>query len=190
VTADAPAVPSRIDVVDLGRGAVMALMALDHTRTFFTDVTYNPSDLERTFPALFFTRWISHFCTPLFLFLAGSGAYFMSRKRERGTVAWFLVTRGIALLVLELTVVRWGWYFNLDYRHTSLQILWSIGVSMMALAPLLVLPTRLVGAIGFVRADRPIWRPLITIGRVPMAFYLDPVEVARLHRLRDGRKLL
>jgi uncharacterized membrane protein len=146
--ADAPAARSRIDVVDLGRGAVVALMALDHTRTFFTSATYNPADLTRTFPALFFTRWISHFCTPLFLFLAGSGAYFLSRTRDRRPVACFLVTRGFVLVVLELTVVRWGWYFNLDYRHTSLQILWAIGVSMMALAPLLFLPTRLVGAIG------------------------------------------
>ena len=99
---------NRVDVVDLGRGAVMALMALDHTRTFFTNVPYNPTDLTRTFPALFFTRWISHFCTPLFLFLAGSGAYFLATRRRPRTVAWFLVTRGIVLVGLELTVVRLG----------------------------------------------------------------------------------
>ncbi len=139
---------NRIDVVDLGRGAVMAIMALDHTRTFLTNVPYNPSDLTRTFPALFFTRWISHFCTPLFLFLAGSGAYFMTTRRERPAVAWFLVTRGLVLVGLELTVVRWGWYFNLDYRHTSLQILWAIGVAMVGLAPIVFLSPRLVGAIG------------------------------------------
>jgi uncharacterized membrane protein len=119
-----PGAQNRIDVVDLGRGAVMALMALDHTRTFFTNVLYNPSDLTRTFPALFFTRWISHFCTPLFLFLAGSGAYFMATRRRPRTVAWFLVTRGIVLVGLELTVVRWGWYFHLDYRHTSSRSAW------------------------------------------------------------------
>jgi uncharacterized membrane protein len=135
-------------VVDLGRGAVMAIMALDHTRTFLTNVPYNPSDLTRTFPALFLTRWISHFCTPLFLFLAGSGAYFMTTRRERRTVAWFLATRGLVLVALELTAVRWGWYFNVDYRHTSLQILWAIGASMILLAPLVFLPTRVAGAVG------------------------------------------
>ncbi len=140
---------NRVDAVDLGRGAVMAIMALDHTRTFFTNASYNPSDLTRTFPALFFTRWSSHFCTPLFLFLAGSGAYFMTTRRRGRNAAWFLVTRGIVLVGLELTVVRWGWYFNVDYRHTSLQILWAIGVAMMGLAPLVFLPSRWVGAIGF-----------------------------------------
>jgi uncharacterized membrane protein len=62
----------RLDVVDLGRGAIMALMALDHTRTFLTNIAYNPSDLTRTFPALFFTRWVSHFCTPSSCFWLGA----------------------------------------------------------------------------------------------------------------------
>ena len=138
----------RLDVVDLGRGAVMALMALDHTRTFLTNVRYNPSDLTRTFPALLLTRWVSHFCTPMFLFLAGAGVFFMVGRRHPTLAAGRLVTRGFALIVLELTVVRWGWYFNLDYRHTSLQVLWAIGASMILLAPLIVLPSRAIGAIG------------------------------------------
>lgn len=137
----------RLAVVDLGRGVVMAVMALDHTRTFLTNVSYSPTDLTRTYPALFATRWLSHFCTPLFLFLAGVGAFLMTtRKRDRA--ARFLVTRGLVLIALEMTVVRWGWYFNLDYGHTSLQILWAIGVSMMLLSPLVFLPPRLVGGIG------------------------------------------
>lgn len=138
----------RLEVIDLGRGAVMALMALDHTRTFLTNVTYNPTDLTRTFPALFFTRWTSHFCTPFFLFLAGSGVYFAATRRSSSDTARWLVTRGVVLVALEMTAVRWGWYFNVDYRHTSLQILWAIGVSMMLLATLVPLPSRLVGAIG------------------------------------------
>lgn len=138
----------RVDVVDLGRGAIMALMALDHTRTFLTNVAYNPSDLTRTFPSLFLTRWVSHFCTPLFLFLAGAGVFFVVGHRDRSQAAGRLVTRGFVLIVLELTVVRWGWYFNLDYRHTSLQVLWAIGASMILMAPLIMLPPRVVGAIG------------------------------------------
>lgn len=148
-SADPPtARPARIDLVDLGRGVIMALMALDHTRTFLTDVPYAPTDLARTYPALFATRWTSQYCTPLFLVLAGVGACLMTQRRTRREAAWQLVTRGLVLVALELTAVRWGWYFNLDYRHTSPQILWAIGVSMIGLAPLVWLPSRMVGAIG------------------------------------------
>lgn len=126
----------------------MALMALDHTRTYLTNVPYAPTDLARTFPALFFTRWTSQYCTPLFLFLAGIGAAFAASRRTPPQVAWWLVTRGLVLVAFEMTAVRWGWYFNLDYAHTSPQILWAIGVSMILLAPLVWLPTRVVGAIG------------------------------------------
>lgn len=126
----------------------MVLMALDHTRTFLTNVSYNPTDLVRTFPALFFTRWSSHLCTPFFLFLAGSGVYFAASRRTPAETARWLLARGVVLIALEMTAVRWGWYFNVDYRHTSLQILWAIGVSMMLLAPLVALPSRVVGAIG------------------------------------------
>ena len=126
----------------------MALMALDHTRTFLTNVAYAPTDLARTYPALFFTRWTSQYCTPLFLFLAGVGAFLMTRRRTPREAAWLLVTRGLVLVALEMTAVRWGWYFNLDYRHTSPQILWAIGVSMIGMAPLVWLPSRVVGGIG------------------------------------------
>jgi uncharacterized membrane protein len=134
--------------VDLGRGAIMALMALDHTRTFLTEVPFSPTDLARTYPALFFTRWTSQYCTPLFLFLAGVGAFLMTRRRTAAEAAWLLLSRGVVLVALEMTVVRWGWYFNFDYRHTSPQILWAIGVSMIGLAPLVWLPARVVGGIG------------------------------------------
>lgn len=128
----------------------MALMALDHTRTFLTNVTYAPTDLARTYPALFFTRWTSQSCTPMFLFLAGVGAALSARRRRPRDAAWQLLTRGLLMVVLEMTAVRWGWYFNVDYRHTSLQILWAIGVAMMLLAPLVWLPPRAVGAVGLV----------------------------------------
>lgn len=126
----------------------MALMALDHTRTYLTNVAYAPTDLARTYPALFFTRWTSQYCTPLFLFLAGIGAAFAAGRRTAHDTAWWLVTRGLVLIALEMTVVRWGWYFNVDYAHTSPQILWAIGLSMILLAPLVWLPAHVVGAIG------------------------------------------
>lgn len=85
----------RLDAVDSGRGAVMVLTALDHTRTFLTNVPYNLSDIARTFPALFLTRWVSHFCTPFFLFLAGCGAYCAAARRPPRETARWLVTCGL-----------------------------------------------------------------------------------------------
>jgi uncharacterized membrane protein len=141
--------PSRLDMLDAARGVIMVLMALDHTRTFLTNATFNPTDLARTYPALFLTRWSSQYCTPFFLFLAGAGIFFAAkRRRPIDSVRW-LLARGLVLVILEMTLVRWGWYFNMDYRHTSLQILWAIGVSMWLMTPLVFLPPIAVGAVGF-----------------------------------------
>src|SRR5262245_39022678 len=141
--------PSRLDMLDAARGVIMVLMALDHTRTFLTKAAFNPTDLARTYPALFLTRWSSQYCTPFFLFLAGAGIFFAARgRRPIASVRW-LLARGLVLVILEMTLVRWGWYFNMDYRHTSLQILWAIGVSMWLMTPLVFLPPIAVVAVGF-----------------------------------------
>lgn len=105
----------RLDSVDLLRGLVMVLMALDHVRDYFTDAHFSPTDLSRTNAALFFTRWITHFCAPVFFLLAGAGAYLsMTRGRARSELGFYLFTRGLWLIVLELTVVSFAWTFNLD----------------------------------------------------------------------------
>src|SRR5215510_3493856 len=118
----------RIDSVDLVRGIVMVIMMLDHTRDFVHSGSFlfDPTDLTRTTPALFFTRWITHFCAPVFVFLAGTGAYFqLARGKSRRNLSVFLLTRGLWLIFLELTVVRYGVFFSADPRFFGfLQVIW------------------------------------------------------------------
>jgi uncharacterized membrane protein len=139
----------RVDAVDVLRGAVMALMVLDHTRDYFGNATVDPTDLSQASPALFLTRWVTHFCAPVFAFLAGTGAYLAgSRGRSRGGLAAFLASRGIWLIFLEMTVVRLGLFFDAVNAPVILTVLWSIGASFIVLAGLVFLPSRLVGALG------------------------------------------
>jgi uncharacterized membrane protein len=144
---------SRIDSIDLVRGIVMVIMLLDHTRDFVhRDVLqgFDPTDLAHTNPMLFFTRWITHYCAPIFVFLAGTGAYLqVSRGKSKGELSKFLFTRGLWLIVLEFTLIRCGAFLNFDYRFLgALQVIWVIGVSMIVLAALIHLPLRIVAGIG------------------------------------------
>ena len=143
---EAPA--ERLTSVDLLRGVVMVVMALDHTRDFLGDLVTNPTDLSRASTALFLTRWITHFCAPTFFLLAGTGARLSLARRGRDGVSRFLLTRGLWLVVLELTVLRWAWQFNLDYRVTVLNVIWALGWSMVALSLLVRLPDRAVAIIA------------------------------------------
>jgi uncharacterized membrane protein len=139
----------RVDAVDVLRGAVMVLMVLDHTRDYFGDASIDPTDLSRVGPAMFLTRWVTHFCAPVFAFLAGTGAYLAgSRGRSRRDLARFLASRGIWLIFLELTVVRLGLFFEPVNAPVILTVLWSIGASFVVLAGLAFLPSRVVGALG------------------------------------------
>ncbi len=136
-----PARQRRIDSIDLLRGLAMVVMALDHVRDFFTNVRFDPLDLSQTTLYLFLTRWITHHCAPVFVFLAGTGAFlYLSRGRSRGELAKFLMSRGLWLVFLELTVVRFAWLFNLDYSFAFVQVIWVIGWSMVALSGLIYLP--------------------------------------------------
>jgi uncharacterized membrane protein len=156
--ADAPPQPAspgprRIDSIDLLRGIVMVIMMLDHTRDFvhrYVLQGFDPTDLQHTSVKLFFTRWITHFCAPVFVFLAGTGAYLqVARGKSKNALSWFLVTRGFWLIVLEFTAVRISVTFNVDYRFLgAMQVIWAIGVSMIVLAVLVQLPVRVVGAFG------------------------------------------
>lgn len=133
--------PIRIRSIDTLRGIVMVLMALDHVRDYFTDVRFSPTDLEHSNPALFFTRWITHYCAPVFVFLSGTSAFLSMRKgKTKAEAARFLLSRGLWLIFLELTVVRLGWQFNVDYHFSVLQVIWVLGASMMAMSALIFLP--------------------------------------------------
>ncbi len=145
-------VADRLTAIDLLRGIVMVLMLLDHSRDFLHDDTlrFSATDLSRTYPAMFFTRWATHFCAPIFVFLAGTSVYLQRLGgAPRPRVARLLLTRGLWLVVLELTLVRLGLTFNFDLEFLGvLQVIWAIGLSMVCLAGLVYLPTGVVAAFG------------------------------------------
>jgi len=141
----------RLDSIDLLRGLVILLMALDHTRDFFGDLSVDPMDSAKTWPALFATRWISHFCAPVFVFLAGTSSWLQSRRKAPAELGSFLISRGLWLVFLELTWVRcFGWFFNFNYRFSVGQVIWAIGWSMviLGLAVRFGLPARVAGIAG------------------------------------------
>ena len=148
----APAVRTRLGSIDLLRGVVMIVMVLDHTRDFVhvNGLAGDPTNLATTTPMLFMTRWVTHYCAPIFVFLAGVGAY-LQRSRGMSTrdLSRFLLTRGIWLIVLEATVIRITTWFNADYSFLiNLQVIWTLGVSMIVLAVLVHLPIRAIAAFG------------------------------------------
>ncbi len=132
----------RLNSIDFVRGLVMVIMALDHVRDYFSHPGMNPTDMDTTTPALFFTRWITHFCAPVFVFLAGTGAYLqIIRGTSKSDLSTFLVSRGIWLIILELTLVRSAWTFTpFEVSMLFVQVIWALGWSMIVLAALLHLP--------------------------------------------------
>jgi len=135
---------ARISSIDIVRGAVMVLMAIDHVRVYSGIPASGPA------PGIFFTRWITHFCAPAFAFLAGTAAFFYGRKLAgTHTLARYLVARGLLLVLLELTVIRFAWTFNFNYRQFTLAgVIWMLGWCMLLLAGLVRLSPKAVGAIG------------------------------------------
>jgi uncharacterized membrane protein len=165
----------RLESIDLLRGLLMILMALDHTRDFFSSAAVNPTDPLSSWPALFFTRWVTHLCAPGFIALAGTSVYL---QRQRGKscaqLTKFLVTRVLWLLFLEVTLISFGWVFI--WPAPFLQVIWAIGISMIVLAFLQWLPVAVVGVIGAI---------IILFHNL-----LDPIEAEQLGRGADVWKLL
>lgn len=141
----------RLESVDIVRGVIMIFMALDHTRDFFGVTGFSPSDPAQTTIPLFFTRWITHFCAPVFFLLTGTGAYLSLRRKSKRELSQFLFTRGLWLIFLELTLFRcFGFQFNFGYHVTLLNVLWALGWAMIALSVLVHLPGSLTTAFGLV----------------------------------------
>ncbi|SHI98436.1 DUF1624 domain-containing protein [Aquimarina spongiae] len=140
----------RIESIDILRGIVMIIMCLDHTRDFFQDlqVAGSPMNLKTTTPTLFFTRYITHFCAPVFVFLSGLSVYLQSMKKTKNELTKFLITRGIWLIFLEVVLNNFLWGFDIRYFFISFQVIWAIGVSMIVLAGIIHLKKHIVLALG------------------------------------------
>ena len=137
----------RLDSVDLLRGLIMVFMALDHVRDFFTHLHFPPEDMSQTWPALFLTRWLTHFSAPGFFFLAGTGAYLsLSRGRTPARVSHFLWTRGLWLVFLEMTLIGYAWTFMPSFGFGG--VIWALGWCMVANAAIIRLPLPWVTAFG------------------------------------------
>lgn len=146
----APARP-RIESVDLLRGLVMVIMALDHTRDYFGQPGISPTNLAQATAALFFTRWITNICAPTFFLLTGTGAALALGRKTKSELSRFLWTRGLWLIFFEIVVLRcFAWQFNFDFHLTLLVVIWALGWSMITLAALVYLPLWAITAFGAV----------------------------------------
>ncbi|MES2649021.1 MAG: heparan-alpha-glucosaminide N-acetyltransferase domain-containing protein [Bacteroidota bacterium] len=137
---------NRITSIDLLKGLVMVIMALDHVRDYFhySAFMFDPADPEQTTLPIFFTRFITHFCAPAFSFLAGLSAFMIGKRKMPGELSIFLVKRGIWLVIIEVILVSFGWKFDLQFRHIGLQTIWQLGISMIVLAGLIHLPKTVI----------------------------------------------
>ena len=140
--------PARIVSVDVLRGLVMAVMALDHTRDFFGTSGFNPRDVME--PTLFLTRWVTHFCAPTFIFLAGLSAFLYGRGRSTEELSRFLLIRGLWLILIDLTLIKFGWRFEVDLYRLSAGVIFVIGASMVALAALIWLPRWAIAGVSLI----------------------------------------
>ena len=157
---------ARLSSIDMLRGLVIVLMALDHTRDFFGPALFDPEDLAKTTPLWFATRWITHLCASTFVLLAGTSAFLRGTRSGTAALSRYLLTRGLLLLVLEATWISFSWQFG--YNVTILQVLWALGMGMIFLAglswlplpaiaviaALLILPHNLLDAI---QSNHPLW---------------------------------
>src|ERR1700739_4167633 len=142
----------RIQSIDILRGIVMVIMALDHVRDYFhaTAMTDDPLNLDTTTPLLFFTRLITHYCAPTFVFLSGTSAYLISLRKTKKELSAFLVKRGLWLIIIELTLISFAWTFDPFFHVFILQVIWAIGISMVVLGLMMHLPYKAILVAGLI----------------------------------------
>lgn len=142
----------RIESIDLLRGIVMIIMAIDHVRDYFhaDAFLYNPTDLSKTNVVLFFTRWITHFCAPVFVFLAGTSAFLVGLRKGKAELSAFLFKRGLWLIVLEFTLINFSWFFNIHFSFIALTVIWALAMGMIILSVVIYLPFRMIIALGLI----------------------------------------
>lgn len=140
----------RIASIDFLRGAVMIIMALDHVRDYFhaDAFLYDPLDLSQTNGWLFFTRWITHFCAPVFMFLAGTSAFLVGQRKSKKELSLFLLKRGIWLIILEFTLINFAWNFDIAFNSIYFIVIWALGLSMVIMAALIYLPLPVILLFG------------------------------------------
>ena len=136
----------RIESIDLLKGLVMVIMALDHTRDYFhfSAFYFDPTDPAQSTLPIFFTRFVTHFCAPAFSFLAGMSAFIVGKRKSKSELSTFLLKRGLWLVFIELTIVNFAWYFDVQFRNPGLLTIWALGISMMVLAALIHLPKKAI----------------------------------------------
>ena len=135
-------IKKRIESIDIIKGLVMVIMALDHVRDYFHSSAYifSPTDPEKTTLILFFTRFITHFCAPTFSFLAGISAYIIGKRKTKNELSIYLIKRGIWLVCVELVIINFAWFFDIHFRTIVFGVIWSLGISMIFLAGLIHMP--------------------------------------------------
>ena len=142
----------RIQSIDLLKGLVMVIMALDHVRDYFhySAFFFDATDPEQTTWPIFITRFITHFCAPAFSFLAGTSAFMIGKRKLPAELSSFLFKRGLWLVFVEIIIINFGWKFDINFTHIGLQTIWSLGISMIVLAGLIYLPKKIILAISIV----------------------------------------
>jgi len=141
---------TRIQSIDLLRGVIMVVMALDHVRDYFHlgAFNYDPVNMETTNPVLFFTRFITHYCAPNFIFLAGTSAFLYGAKKTKKELSKFLVSRGLWLIFVEVVIMNFLWWFDISYGFVNLQVIWAIGICMILLGLIIYLPIKWILILG------------------------------------------
>lgn len=137
---------TRIESIDLLKGLVMVIMALDHVRDYFhySAFMFDPADPTQSNLPIFFTRFITHFCAPIFCFLAGTSAFMVGKRKSKNELSSFLLKRGIWLVFIEMTIVNFAWYFDIYFKNPGLLVIWSLGISMIVLAVIVHLPRKFI----------------------------------------------